>query len=235
MRSKKTIVLVIVAIVASSTVAYRIYSDWRRKPEISSENLILNSSFEILKDDKLESWWQPPEGGWSVEEKGAYQGQRSMQGTIAWSWLEQEVVVEPEKYYTLQAYVKSDITITGEEGEGNTFLTLECLNDKNEVIERDWGVATAVSSWQLRETSIYASAECEKIRIKLAKRQGEGSVWFDELKLIAKPGYLRIAFIRRVLQDKPFWIFYSLVCLLLMVLLLRTILRSYFTCKKSRK
>ncbi len=231
MRSKKTIVLVIAVIVALLAVAY----GWRRKLEISSENVILNSGFEILKDDKLESWWQPPEGGWSVEEKGAYQGKISMQATIAWSWLEQEIVVKPKKYYTLQAYVKSDIAITGEEGEGNTFLTLECLNDKGEVIERKWGVINVISSWQLREVSIYAPAGCQKIRIKLAKRRGEGSVWFDEIKLIAKPGYLRIAFIRRVLQDKPFWIFYSLLCLLLMVLLLRTILRSYFTCRKSRK
>ena len=226
MRNKKTIVLVIAAIVVLSAVAYGIYSGWRRKPEISSGDLILNSSFEILKDDKLESWWQPPGGGWLVEEKGAYQGKRCMQATVAWSWLEQEIPVEPKKYYTLEAYVKSDITIAGEEGKGNTFLTLECLNDKNEVIRREWGIVDAVSSWQLREASIYASAECEKIRIKLAKREGEGSVWFDELKLIAKPGYLRIAFIRRVLQDKPFWIFYSLLYLLLMVLLLRTILRS---------
>ena len=226
MRSKKTIVLVIAAIVALSAVAYGIYSGWRRKPEISSENLILNSSFEILKDDKLESWWQAPEGGWLVTEKGAYQGKRCMQTTVAWSWLEQEIPVKPKEYYTLRAYVKSDITIAGEEGEGNTFLTLECLNDKNEVIRREWGVINAMSFWQLKEVSIYVPANSERIRIKLAKREGEGSVWFDELKLIAKPGYLRIAFIRRVFQDKPFWIFYSLLYLLLMFLLLRTILRS---------
>jgi len=194
-------------------------------------NLVLNNpSFEILSQGKPQFWIESSQGGWSVIEEGAYEGRKCMKATKGWSdgwsWLEQEIPVQPRKYYTLKAYVKSDITIPEGEDEWDTFLTLECLNNKNEVIEREWGLTDASSSWQLKEASVYAPGNSEKIRIKLAKRQGEGSVWFDGLKLTAKPGYLKIAFLRRVLKDKPFWIFYSLIYLLLIFLLLRAILRS---------
>ncbi|GAG87449.1 unnamed protein product, partial [marine sediment metagenome] len=67
---------------------------------------------------------------------------------------------------------------------GNTFLTLECLDDKNKVIAREWGVVNAGSSWRLKKTQVYTPPGTLKMRIKLGKRQGEGSVWFDDLRLI---------------------------------------------------
>jgi len=103
---------------------------------------------------------------------------------VAWSWLWQDVPVEPEKYYALGAYIRSDTGSSQETKDGNTFLTLECLNDKNKVIAREWGVVSADSSWGLKKTHIHTPPGTLKMRIKLAKRQGEGSVWFDDLGLI---------------------------------------------------
>jgi|GEM_PF-1659051 len=149
-----------------------------------STGMILNSNFEILgRQGKLAHWTQDSKGGWSVDSENPYQGDNSMQATIAWSWLSQEIPVKPDRYYILKAYVRSDMSLTTEEQKDNTFLELECLNGENEVIRSDYGITSAPSFWQDEVRQIYAPEETEKIRIKLAKRQGEGSVWFDGLTL----------------------------------------------------
>ncbi|TET43412.1 hypothetical protein E3J59_06440 [Candidatus Aerophobetes bacterium] len=133
---------------------------------------------------KLVSWRESPEKEWIVNTTNSYEGTGCMQATVAWSWLWQDVPVKAERYYTLSAYVRSDIVSSEKTEGGNTFLTLECLNDKNKVIAREWGVVNASSSWGLKKTQIYTPPGIQKMRIKVAKRQGEGSVWFDDLKLI---------------------------------------------------
>ncbi len=45
---------------------------------------------------------------------------------------------------------------------------------------------TAFPLWHKRENRIYTPEKTEKIRIKLAKRLGEGSVWFDDVKLVER-------------------------------------------------
>jgi len=124
---------------------------------------------------------------WIIDTTNSYEGTRSIQATVARGWLWQDVPVKPERYYALSAYVRSDIGFSEKIKDGNTFLTLECLSDKNKVIEREWGVVNAGSSWELKRTRIYTPTGTGKVRIKLAKRLGEGSVWFDEAKLIESP------------------------------------------------
>ena len=57
--------------------------------------------------------------------------------------------VKPERYYTLSAYVRSNIA-----SSENAFLALECINDKREVIAREWGAVNAGPSWELKETHL---------------------------------------------------------------------------------
>ncbi len=132
---------------------------------------------------RLLSWRESPGKEWIVDTRNSYEGTRCMQATVAWSWLWQDVPVEPEKYYALGAYIRSDTGFSQETKDGNTFLTLECLNDKNQVIAREWGVVSAESSWELKKTHIHTPPGTLRMRIKMAKRQGEESVWFDDLRL----------------------------------------------------
>jgi len=139
---------------------------------------------------KLVSWRESPGREWIVEAINSYEGTRCIQATVAWNWLWQDVPVKAERYYTLSAYVRSDIVSSEKIEDGNAFLTLECLNDKNKVIAREWGVVNAGSSWGLKKTQVYTPPGTLNMRIKLAKRQGEGSVWFDDLRLIESSSHI---------------------------------------------
>jgi len=133
---------------------------------------------------KLLSWRESPQKEWIVDTTNAYEGTTSMQATMAWSWLWQDVSVEPERCHTLGAYVRSDTGSSQNVETENTFLTLECLDDEDRVIAREWGIVSAGPSWELKKTRIYSPPGTLKMRIKVAKRTGEGSVWFDDLGLI---------------------------------------------------
>jgi hypothetical protein len=132
---------------------------------------------------KLVSGRERPGKEWIVETTNSYEGTRCIQATVAWSWLWQDVPVKAERHYSLSAWVRSNIVSSKKIEDGNTFLTLECLNDKNRIIAREWGVVNADSSWGLKKTQVYTPPGTLKMRIRLAKRQGEGSVWFDDLRL----------------------------------------------------
>jgi len=195
--------------------------------EIPSRLLLHNPSFEVLGElGGPKGWTEDSSGGWSVDTDDPYQGEKCMRATVAWSWLWQEVSVRPKRYYILKAYVRSDIVIPEKKDYENTFLTLEGLNDKYEIIKRDYGIVNAALLWQPQEGSIYAPGGTTKIRIKLAKRQGEGSIWFDEVELIEKPSYMRFSFLRKALKDIPFFVFYISVYLILLASLLRVILKK---------
>ena len=197
--------------------------------------LVLNSSFEVLSEQGRPKYWlEDSEGGWSVETEGAYQGEKCMQATVGWSWLSQEIPVKPEKDYTLKAYVKSDIIIPRGEEEWNTFLALECLNEKGEVVEDEMIQLNVTALWKPQIISVYTPEETEKIRMKLAKRQGEGSVWFDELKIVKLTWYMKSTFLQRIAEDKPFFIFYFSLYLILLILLLRLILKRQPSPKRQR-
>jgi len=194
--------------------------------EIPSRSLLHNPGFEVIGEMRgPRDWTEHSLRGWSVESDDPYEEKKSMRATIGWSWLWQDVPVRPKRYYVLRAYVRSDIVIPRKENYENTFLTLECLNDKYEIVNRDYGIVNATLLWQLKEGSIYAPEGTEKMRIKLAKRQGEGSVWFDEVELIEKPSYMRFSFLRKALKDIPFFVFYLSVYLILLASLLRVILK----------
>jgi len=151
---------------------------------VTSDNLVSSGGFETLSGSRPEAWEEDPKGGWEVEMVGSYRGNNSLKATVEGSWLSQEVPVKPETDYTLRGYIRSDITIPDKEDYANTFLTLECLNWKKKVIERKWGIVNATSSWELEQNTIFTPPGTRKIRVMLAKRQGEGSVWFDEVKLV---------------------------------------------------
>ncbi len=189
--------------------------------------LLLNSSFEILDEQGRPKYWQEdPSGGWSVSTQGAYQGENSMQATVGWSWLSQDTRVEPEKDYTLQVYSRSDIIIPRGMEEWNAFLTLECLNEGGEIVRSNPIQLHVTSLWKSQVISVYAPEDTERIRVKLAKRRGEGSVWFDELKIMKSAWYMNLKFLRRIGQDKPFFIFYFSIYFILLILLLRIILKK---------
>ena len=194
---------------------------------IPSRLLLHNPGFEILGElGGPKGWTEHSSGGWAVDTDDLYEGKKSMRATVGWSWLWQEVSVRPKRYYTLRSYVRSDIVIPEKKDYENTFLTLECLNEKYEIIKRDYGIVNAALWWQLKEGSVYAPGGTTKIRIKLAKRQGEGSVWFDAVELIEKPSYMRFSFLRKALKDIPFFVFYISVYLILLASLLRVILKK---------
>jgi len=206
MKGKKTILLLIPVAVLVTLV----YIIWGVKtPGVtSSVNLAVNPGFETFDESgKPDIWKEDPKGGWSVDTREPHQGERSMQATVAWSWLSQEIPVKAKAYYTLKAYVRSDITIPEKADYHNTFLTLECLNWRKKVINREWGIVNATASWQLEENTIFAPPGTRKIRIKLAKREGEGSVWFDEVELMeVPPGSVLNPGFEMITEKKPkFW------------------------------
>jgi len=152
---------------------------------------VLNGGFEAVSEDKPNSWKVDPGGGWKVSQDQPYEGATSMQTTQSWSWLWQEVSVQPKTWYTVEARVRSDIIVEGKGDYENTFLTLECLDKDDRVIRTEWGIVTAFPKWEKRENKIYAPETTRRIRIKLAKRLGEGSVWFDDVKFTEVP-YLKL-------------------------------------------
>ena len=193
-------------------------------------SLIFNPGFEILDSSgRLKLWKEHPYGGWSSDIQGAYEGERSMRATVNWSWLSQDIPVKPKTYYTLKAYLRSDITIPEKEDYANTFLTLECLDEEYEVVKRVWGITNATLLWQSRETVIFTPADAWKIRIKLAKRQGQGSVWFDGLELI------RHRYPPHLWGDKPFFVFYFSLYAILVLLLLRMVFKKRAAPKARKK
>lgn len=193
----------------------------KQLPSIS----VLNSSFEMLdKLGKPKHWKEDPLGGWSVDTEEPYEGKRCMEATVAWNWFSQEIAAKPKRYYTLKGYLRSDIVFTEEE-DWNAFLTLECLDKEHKVITEQMSQLKATSLWQLGQTGLYAPENTDKIRVKLAKRKGEGSVWFDEFKIMESPWYMKIELLRRVAQDKPFFIFYFSIYFILLISLIRIILK----------
>ncbi|MBA7706796.1 hypothetical protein ES703_115653 [subsurface metagenome] len=156
---------------------------------VSSDNLVSNGGFETVSGSRPEVWKEDPKGGWEVEVANSHRGNNSLKATVVGSWLSQKIPVRAKTYYTLRAYVRSDIAIPEKEDYANTFLTLECLNWRKKVIKREWGIINATSSWEPKESLVFTPPGTRKIRIKLAKREGEGSVWFDDVKLVeASPG-----------------------------------------------
>ncbi len=106
--------------------------------------------------------------------------------------------MKSKRWYVLEARVKSDTMLTDRmEGKENTFLTLECLDGKGQAIARQWGIVTAFPLWHRIENKIYAPENTEKVRIKLAKRRGQGSVWFDDVRLVERQ-FLTETFPRRL-------------------------------------
>jgi len=152
---------------------------------------VLNGTFEAISKDKPNSWKVDPGGGWKVSDDQPYEGATSMQTTQSWSWLWQEVSVKPRRWYSVEAQVKSDIIMEGKGDYENTFLTLECLDKDDRVIRTEWGIVTAFPKWEKRENRIRAPESTRRIRVKLAKRLGEGSVWFDDVRFVEVP-YLKL-------------------------------------------
>lgn len=203
----------------------------KQLPSIS----VLNSNFEMLdKLGKPKHWKEDPLGGWSVDTEEPYEGKRCMEATVAWSWLYQEIPVRSKRYYTLSACLKSDIAFSEEKEDWDAFLALECLDKEYKVITEQMSQLKATSVWQLEKTGLYAPGNTNKIRVKLAKRKGEGSIWFDNLKITESAWYMKIKFLRRIAQDKPFFIFYFSIYFILLIFLLRLILKRESSSKEKR-
>lgn len=193
----------------------------------SSSALLANAGFEVIDDlTRLDAWVEDPMGGWSVNMEEPYKGNKCAQATVSWSWLSQEIPARPRRYYVLSVYLKSDIAVSEEKDDWNTFLALQCLDKERKVIAEQIGQLKAAPFWELGQTGLYAPKNTDQIRIKLAKRQGQGSVWFDNLKITESAWYMKIELLRRILEDKPFFIFYFSIYFILLILLLRIILKK---------
>ena len=203
-----------------------IWFDKVKLTEIPFSLLLHNPDFEVLDGvGGPKEWTEHAWGGWSIDTDDPYEGENSMRATVGWSWLSQDFSARPKRYYTLEAYVRSDIVVPQPKDYENTFLTLECLNENYEIIGRSYGILNVGLLWQPKESSIYTPEGTKKIRIKLAKRQGEGSVWFDKVKLTEKPSYMRFVVVRKILKDTPFFVFYISVYIILLASLLRLLLK----------
>jgi len=146
-----------------------------------------------------------------------------MRATIGWSWLYQDIQAKPNTYYSLEAYLRADMTV-----RGNAFLTLECFDADGVFLKRDWGVMNATTGWGFKSCTILTPPGTMKIRMKLAKRQGEGSVWFDNLKLV-----------RHWISPLPwsnclfYSSYFSIYGILVVSFLLRMILKKLVSTKKK--
>ena len=192
----------------------------------SSSALLANAGFEVVDDlTRLDAWAEDPMGGWSVNMEEPYKGNKCAQATISWSWLSQQIPARPGKYYALSAYLKSDIAVSEEKDDWNTFLVVQCLDEERKVIAEQMGQLKAAPFWELGQTGLYAPENTDQVRVKLAKRQGQGSVWFDNLKITESAWYMKIKLIRRILEDKPFFIFYFSLYLTLLICLIWIIVK----------
>jgi len=178
MRHKKIILSVLMMVICLTIIP----GGAGKTRETRSENLLLNPDFEVLEaPNKPKFWSRGP--GWSVDIEEPYGEKNCLWTSKVWSWLSQEISAKPQQYYSFTAYVKSDIRVERKTDYQNTFLWLDYLDKEDEVIKEDPGAIYAASSWRLYGRVILAPAKTEKIRVKLGKRLGEGSVWFDEVEL----------------------------------------------------
>ena len=220
---KKKVILVLIVAIISVVLVYGVLDKQEEETNANLQPLLSNPGFEELnKAGKPESWVEDSKEGWFVDTDEPYEERISMEITIAWSSLYQEIAVEPEGFYKLKAYVKSDI-----KDRENVLLTLECLDKDGKVLEEEYGITTVTSLWQIKESSILAPEDTRKIRIKLAKRLGEGSVWFDGVELKGFPAYMRIKLLRGILlEDRPFFVFYFLMYALLIFSFLKLLFKK---------
>jgi len=192
----------------------------------SSPVLLRNPGFEAVDQlGRLDAWAEDPMGGWSVSTGESYERERSVQATVSWSWLSQEIPVRPERYYTLKGRLKSNIALTEGKDDWNAFLALQCLDKERKVIAEQIGQLKVGPFWELGQVGLYAPENTDKMRIKLAKRQGQGSVWFDNIEITESVWYMKIKLIRRILEDKPFFIFYFSLYLALLICLIWIIVK----------
>jgi hypothetical protein len=189
-----------------------------------SENLLLNPDFETLAPSGNPEFWGSV-SGWSVDTKEPHRGKNYMQGTIAWQWLWQTIPARPKSFLTLRAHLRSDITTAREVDYENTIIGLVCIDGEGNVVKKEERTMVAPSSWRENEVAIYTPAGTTAVKIMLAKRLGEGSLWVDDLQMRRLPSYLRIRILRAFLEDKPFFIFYFSVYLILVISLLRVVLK----------
>jgi len=194
--------------------------------EESSSVLLRNPGFEAVDQlGRLDAWAEDVRGGWSVSTGESYERERSVQATVSWSWLSQEIPVRPERYYILKGRLKSNIALTEGKDDWNAFFALQCLDKERKVIAEQIGQLKAAPFWELGETGLYAPENTDKMRVKLAKRQGQGSVWFDNIEITESAWYMKIKLIRRILEDKPFFIFYFSLYLTLLICLIWIIVK----------
>jgi len=189
-----------------------------------SENLLLNPDFETLAPSGNPEFWGTA-SGWSVDTKKPHRGKNCMQGTEPWQQLWQTIPARPKSFLTLRVHLRSDITTAREVDYQNTIIGLMCMDGKGNVIKKEERTLVASFSWRENEVAIYTPAGTTTVKTMLAKRLGEGSLWVDDLQMRQLPSYLRIRILRGFLEDKPFFIFYFSVYLILVISLLRVVLK----------
>ena len=189
-----------------------------------SNNLLLNPDFEILGPLGNPEFWGTA-SGWSVDTKEPRRGKNCMQGITPWQWLFQTIPARPKSFLTLRTHLRSDITTTREIDYQNTIIHLVCMDEKGNVIKKQELSMVAPFTWREREIWVYTPDDTTAVKIMLAKRLGEGSLWVDDFQMRQLPSYLRIRILRAFLEDKPFFIFYFAVYLILVISLLRVVLK----------
>jgi len=189
-----------------------------------SNNLLLNPDFEIVDSEDRPVFWGVGRG-WSAHITRPYRGRNCMQGTEPWQQLWQSLPARPNRFFALKTHLRSNITVTEGADNLNTAVFLMCLDSKGKVIKQEERAMLAPFSWQEREISVYAPDETATVKITLLKRLGKGSLWVDDLQVRQLPSYLRIRILRAILDDKPFFIFYFSLYLILIISLIRVVLK----------
>jgi hypothetical protein len=188
-----------------------------------SNNLLLNPDFEILDSQGRPVFWSIG-CGWSVDTMMPYRGKNCMQGTEPWHQLWQLLPARAESFFILKTHLRSNITAEGADNL-TTIVLLKCLDSKGKLIRQEERAMLVPFSWQEREISVYTPEDTTAVKIVLAKRLGKGNLWVDDLQVRQLPSYLRIRIIRAILEDKPFFIFYFSLYLILIISLIRVVLK----------
>ncbi len=192
------------------------------KPLLS--NLLFNPDFEVLDASGNPQFWGTM-SGWSIDRKEPYRGENCLEGTEPWQWLWQSIPVKPKSFLTLKTHLRSDITTDREVDYENTIVALVCMDGEGNVIKKEERTMAVPSTWRENQVAIYTPDGASVLKVMLAKRLGEGSLWVDDVQMKKLPSYLRIRILRAFLEDKPFFIFYFAVYLILLISLLRLVLK----------
>lgn len=106
--------------------------------------------------------------------------------SVAWSFLTQTLAARPNHLYDISVRLRADVP-PGPGEEGNAFAWLDGLDARGRIIQTDYGICHATRAWTEFQRHIVAAEQVRSWRLRLAKRGGAGTVWFDRASVLEGP------------------------------------------------